>query len=83
MAKNSSLTATYDALPLLLRVILQVVLGVVVGGIYRIARYFESGNIITLVVGLVCTFTGIGNVIAWVIDLVTLLINGKYTVFVD
>ena len=55
MAKNSSLTATYDALPLLLRVILQVVLGVVVGGIYRIARYFESGNIITLVVGIVCT----------------------------
>ena len=83
MAKNSSLTATYDALPLLLRVILQVVLGVIVGGIYRIARYFESGNIITLVVGIVCTFTGIGNVIAWVIDLVTLLINGKYTVFVD
>ena len=83
MAKNSSLTATYDALPLLLRIILQAVLGVIVGGIYRIARYFESGNIVTLVVGIVCTFTGIGNFIAWIVDLVTLILNGRYTVFVD
>ena len=83
MAKKSSLTASYDSLSLLVRVLLQVIFGVIVGGIYRIVRYTESKNIITLVVGLVCTFTGIGNVIAWIVDLVTLIINGKYTVFVD
>ena len=83
MAKKKTLTATYDALPMILRVIIQIIFGVVVGGIYRIVKYFESKNLITLIVGLVVTFTGIGNLIAWVVDLVTLIINGKYTVFVD
>lgn len=82
MAQNS-LTRTYDELPLLLRVIIQIVGGVIVGGIYRIVRYFETKNIITLVVGLLVTFTGIGNLIAWIIDLVTLILHGKYTVLVD
>ncbi len=83
MAKKTSLTKTYDELPLLLRIIIQIVGGVVVGGIYRIVRYFETSNIVTLVVGLLVTFTGIGNVIAWIVDLVTLIISGKYTVLVD
>ncbi len=83
MANKTSLTETYDSLPLLLRIILQLVGGVIVGGIYRIARYFETKNIVTLVVGLLTTFTGIGNLIAWIVDLVTLILNGKYTVFVD
>ena len=83
MAKKNSLTSTYDSLPLLLRVVLQLVFGFLVGGIYRIVRFTESGNILTLVVGLIVTFTGIGNAIAWIVDLVTLIINGKYTVFVD
>ncbi len=83
MAKKKTLTRQYDELPLFLRVILQLVFGVVVGGIYRLVRYVESRNILTLVVGIICTFTGIGNVIAWIVDLVTLIVNGKYTVFVD
>lgn len=78
-----NLTKQYDALPLILRVIIQIIGGVIVGGIYRIVRFFETNNIVTLIVGLVCTFTGIGNLIAWIIDLVTLIMNGKYTVFVD
>lgn len=83
MANKSSLTASYDSLPLILRIIIQLIGGVVVGGIYRIVRYTETKNIVTLVVGLVVTLTGIGNLIAWVVDLVTLIINGKYTVLVD
>lgn len=83
MAKKTSITKTYDELPLLLRVIIQLIAGVVVGGIYRIVRYFETKNVVTLVVGILVTFTGVGNVISWIIDLVTLIINGKYTVFVD
>ena len=83
MANKDSITATYDSLSLLLRIIIQVIGGVLVGGIYRIVRYFETNNITTLVVGLICTFTGIGNVIAWRVDLVTLAMNGKYTIFVD
>ena len=83
MAKKKTLTASYDSLSLLIRVVLQVIFGVIVGGIYRIVRYTESKNIITLVVGLICTFTGIGNLVAWIVDLVTLIMNGKYTIFVD
>ncbi len=83
MSDNKALTQTYDELPLLLRVIIQIIGGVIVGGIYRIVRYFETKNVTTLVVGLLVTFTFIGNIIAWVVDLVTLIMNGKYTVFVD
>ena len=83
MANNNSLTAQYDSLSLLLRIIIQIIGGVIVGGIYRIVRYFETKNIVTLVVGIICTFTGIGNLLAWIVDLVTLIMNGKYTVFVD
>ena len=83
MAKKDTLTSSYDELPLLLRIIIQAVLGVVVGGIYRIVRFTESKNIVTLVVGLLLTFTGIGNVISWIVDLVCLILNGEYTLFVD
>jgi hypothetical protein len=83
MAKNTSLTKTYDQLPLVLRIIIQLLGGAVVGGIYRIVRYLETKNLITLVVGLLATFTGVGNLIAWIVDLVTLVLHGKYTYFVD
>ena len=83
MSQNKAFTATYDELPLILRIIIQIIVGVIVGGIYRIVRYFETKNIVTLVVGLLVTFTFIGNIIAWIVDLVTLIMNGKYTVFVD
>lgn len=83
MANKASLTKTYDELPLLLRIIIQIIGGVVVGGIYRIVRYTETKNVITLVAGILVTFTGVGNVIAWIIDLVTLVMNGNYTLFVD
>jgi hypothetical protein len=37
----------------------------------------------TLIAGILATFTGVGNAIAWVVDLITLLINGRYTVLTD
>ncbi len=83
MAKKSTLTGTYDALPLIARIIIQILGGSIVGGIYRIVRYLETKNIITLVVGLLGTFTGIGNLVLWVVDLVTLVLHGKYTVLAD
>ena len=83
MAQNNSLTKSYDELPFILRLIIQIIGGAVVGAIYRIVRYFETKNIVTLVVGILTLVTVIGNLIAWIVDLVTLIINGKYTVFVD
>ena len=80
---NNSITKSYDSLPLLLRIIIQVIGGAIVGGIYRIVRFLETRNIVTLVIGLLATFTGVGNLIAWIVDLVTLILHGKYTVCVD
>ena len=80
---KSSITASYDSLPLLLRIIIQIIGGSVVGGVYRIVKFLETRNIVTLVIGLLATFTGVGNLIAWIVDLVTLILYGKYTVCVD
>ncbi len=83
MAKNSGLTAAYEALPKILKVIIQLILGAVVGGIYRIVRFLETGNIVTLVVGILVLVTGIGNLIAWIVDLVTEITSDRITVFAD
>ena len=80
---NNSITAQYEALPKIVKVLLQLFLGAIVGGIYRIVRYFETQNIVTLIVGLLVTFTGIGNFIAWIVDLITEITQDKITVLAD
>lgn len=74
------ITETYESLPKIVKILLQLILGGVIGGIYRIVRFFETKNIITLVVGLLCTFTGVGNFIAWVVDLITEITQNRITV---
>ena len=81
MAKKRTITAAYEALPKLIKVLLQLFLGAFIGGIYRIVRFFEKGNVLTLVVGLLFLFTGVGNFIAWIVDLVTELLFDRITVF--
>ena len=84
MAKKNSITTAYDALPFIAKLLIIIFGGVIVGGIYRIIKYFESGkSVATLVVGLLATFTGIGNVIIWIVDVVTTVMHGKFTVFAD
>ncbi len=83
MAKSNSLTAAYEALPKILKILIQLILGAAVGGIFRIVRFLETKNVVTLVVGLLCLFTGVGNLIAWVVDLITELLYDRITVFAD
>ena len=83
MAKRKTLTQQYEALPKLFKIILQLVLGVVVGGIYRVIRFTETNNLVTLVVGLLCLFTGIGNVIIWIVDLITEILFDRITILAD
>ena len=80
---STSLTKTYESLPKIAKILIQIFLGAIVGGIYRIVKYFETKNVITLVVGILVTFTGIGNFIAWVVDLVTEILYNKITVLAD
>ncbi len=83
MANNNSLTASYESLPKICKIILQILLGGVIGGVYRIVRFFETKNIVTLVVGIVCLVTGVGNLIAWIVDLVTEITSNRITVLAD
>jgi hypothetical protein len=77
------ITEMYEELPKLVKIIIQIFLGGVVGGIYRIIRFTETKNIITLVVGLLTLFTGVGNGIAWVVDLITEVTKNRITVLAD
>ena len=83
MAKSQKLTEMYEALPKIAKILIQIILGGIVGGVYRIVRFFETKNLITLVVGLLCTFTGVGNVIAWVLDLVTEITDNRIKILAD
>lgn len=77
MAK-SSFTASYESLPKIVKILLQIFLGALISGVYRIVRFLETNNIVTLVVGILCFF-GLGFVF-WVIDLVTEIFGNKISV---
>lgn len=77
------ITEQYENLPKIAKIILQLFFGGVIGGVYRIIRYTETKNVVTLVAGILCLFTGIGNGIAWVVDLVTEILNNRITILAD
>lgn len=77
------MTATYEALPKIAKILLQLFFGWLIGGLYRIVRYTETKNIVTLVVGIVVLLTGIGNFVAWICDLFTELTADRITVLAD
>ncbi len=83
MAKSTSLTGAYEALPKIVKILLQLFLGSLIGGVYRIVRFLETGNIVTLVVGILVLVTGVGNFVAWIIDLVTEITSNRITVLAD
>ena len=75
---NNSFTASYESLPKIVKILLQIVLGALISGLYRIIRFLETKNIVTLVVGILCFF-GLG-VVFWVIDLVTEILGNRISV---
>ena len=80
---NKPITKMYDELPKIVKILVQIFLGYIVGGIYRIIRFTETKNIVTLVVGLVGLVTGFGNFIVWLIDLITVITKDKITFLAD
>lgn len=78
MSNNSSITAMYEDLPKIAKILLQIFLGSLISGVYRIIRYVETKNVVTLVVGILC-FVGLGFIF-WIIDLVTEIANNRITV---
>lgn len=77
------ITETYENLPKIAKILLQIFFGGFIGGIYRILRFTETKNIVTLVVGILCLVTGVGNFAAWIVDLVTEITKNRITVLAD
>lgn len=80
---NKPITKMYDELPKIVRILVQLFLGYIVSGIYRIIRFTETKNIVTLIVGLVGLLTGFGNFIVWLIDLITTITKDRITFLAD
>ncbi len=79
--KVTELTSWYDSLPLWVKILVQVIGGAIVGGIYRILKFVENKNVVTLVAGIL-NFVGLCFVF-WVVDIVTQVMHGKITVLAD
>ena len=75
------MTQSYENLPKIVKIILQLFLGYFVSAIYRILRYVETKNIVTLVVGVLCFF-GVGFIF-WIVDLVTEITSNKISFLAD
>ena len=82
MAKKKTLTGAYEALPKLAKIIIQILTGYVFGGVYRILRYFEKKNTVTLVVGILALIPPI-DFIFWIVDLYTEITKDRITVLAD
>ena len=82
MASNS-LTASFEGLDKIVKVILILFLGWLVSGLYRVIRYTETKNVVTLVVGLIALLSGVGNFIFCIVDLITEILHDRITVFAD
>ena len=80
---KKKLTDSYEELPRIVKIILQIFFGGVIGGVYRIIRYTETNKTLTLVVGLIFLLTGVGNFIAWLVDLITEVTSNRITVLAD
>jgi len=82
MAKKT-ITGAYEALPKLAKILLQIFFGAFIGGVYRILRFLETKNIVTLVAGILVLVTGVGNFLAWIVDLVTEITSDRITVLAN
>ena len=80
---NKPITKMYDELPKIAKILIQAILGYIISGLYRVIRFTETKNIVTLIVGLVGLLTGFGNFIVWLIDLYTVITKDKITFLAD
>ena len=80
---NKPITKMYDELPKIVKILIQAFLGYIVSGLYRVIRFTETKNLLTLIVGLVGLLTGFGNFIVWLVDLYTVITKDKITFLAD
>ena len=69
------MTKVFDKLPFIARLLILIFVGWIVGGIYRVVKFVEKRNVTTLIVGLLGLFTGIGNIVIEIVDIVTTVLG--------
>ncbi len=77
---NKSITQMFEELPKIAKILLIIFLGGIIGGAYRIIRFVETKNVVTLVVGILWFVTGGFFGIGWIVDLVTEIMKDRITV---
>ena len=82
MAKKKTITGAYEALPKIAKILLQIFLGAIIGGVYRILRFLETKNIVTLVVGILALIPPI-DFVFWILDLVTEITGDRISILAD
>ena len=75
-----NITKMYEDLPKIVKILIQIFAGAIVSGLYRVLRFLETKNVVTLVVGIISLVTGGLFGILWVVDLVTEIIHNRVTV---
>ena len=80
---DNKITEMYENLPKIAKVLIQIFAGAIVSGLYRVLRYFETKNTVTLVVGIISLVSGGVFGILWLIDLVTEITKNRITVLAD
>ncbi len=73
----------YDNQSLLVKIFLLIpIWGWIFSGIYRIFKFTQSKNVVTLVIGILC-FTCVVGWIASIVDIITVALTGKISVLAD
>lgn len=80
------ITGWYDKnFPRWARILIQIFCGYEAGAIYRILLFVddciakkEKKNVFALIMGIIAGFTFFGNIIFWIVDLVTVIKDDKY-----
>lgn len=71
----NDLIKTFDDLPLIVKVILCIPMLDIIWSIYKICRSVSKSNVLGIILGILTIFPGAFFI--WIIDLVTVLLNGK------
>ncbi len=79
---NETITAKIEGLNKWLKVLIFLLVGGIFSPLYRIFRYTETKNIVTLVVAIVSFVTGLAFILA-IVDIVTEITSNKVTVLAD